>query len=157
MVDLLCRAGLLNEAKELIELNKGMEFSVPMWGALLEASARLGNISMGEYTAKHLIELDQNDTRCYVSLSNLYSREGRWEDAARIRKLMSFCRMEKVPSCSSVEVGSAVNEFSVGRGLNSIDEMEESTFFRIIWGKEEMFDPTLQQHKMLIGIGMIKD
>ncbi|KAL0920099.1 hypothetical protein M5K25_009209 [Dendrobium thyrsiflorum] len=126
MVDLLCRAGLLNEAKELIELNKGMEFSVPMWGALLEASARLGNISMGEYAVKHLIELDQNDTRCYVSLSNLYSREGRWEDASRIRKLMSICRMEKVPGCSSVEVGSVVNEFSVGRGLNIIDEMEES-------------------------------
>ncbi|KAL0924560.1 hypothetical protein M5K25_005398 [Dendrobium thyrsiflorum] len=121
MVDLLCRAGLLNEAKELIELNKGMDFSVPMWGALLEASARLGNISMGEYAAKHLIELDQHDTRCYVSLSNLYSREGMWEDAARIRKLMSICGMEKVPGCSSVEVGSVVNEFSVGRGLNSID------------------------------------
>ncbi|PKU59114.1 Pentatricopeptide repeat-containing protein [Dendrobium catenatum] len=130
-----CRhSGLVEEGRKLFNLMndfygfkptlRGLQCSNV--GALLEASARLGNISMGEYAAKHLMEIDPNDSMCYVSLSNLYSREGRWEDAVRIRKLMSICGMEKVSGCSSVKVGSVVNEFSVGRGLNSIDEKEES-------------------------------
>lgn len=124
MIDLLCRKGLLDEAKELIEANSGMEFTVAMWGALLEASSKFGNIKMGEYAAKHLLELNPNDARCYLSMSNLYSRGQKWEDSLEMRKQMISNGVKKlVPGCSLVEVDGVRHEFSVGSGFNTIDDL----------------------------------
>lgn len=124
MVDLLCRAGLLDEAKGLIEANSGVEFSVAMWGALLEASSRIGNVEMGEYAAKHLLELNPNDARCYVALSNMYSRGQKWDDSLEARKQMRSKGIEKAPGCSLVEVNGVLHEFHVGSGFNSLDQIE---------------------------------
>ncbi|KAJ6810492.1 pentatricopeptide repeat-containing protein-like [Iris pallida] len=123
MVDILCRAGLLDEAKALIEAHSGEEFSVATWGALLDAASRLGNVEMGEYAAKPLLELDPKDTRCYVALSNLYSRGKEWDESAEVRKQMRRRGMEKLPGCSSIEVNGVVHEFQVGSAFNTLDEI----------------------------------
>ncbi|OAY59859.1 pentatricopeptide repeat-containing protein At4g18840 [Manihot esculenta] len=112
MVDLLCRADLLEEARCLIE-TKQMSSSVPMWGALLGASSRLGNLEMGEYAAKHLIELDPFDGSCYIVLSNMYSAAGFYEKAIEVRKTMRDLGLDKVPGSSSIEIDGVVHEFRV--------------------------------------------
>ncbi|KAJ4951071.1 hypothetical protein NE237_027903 [Protea cynaroides] len=121
MVDLLGRADLLDEAKELIEKME-TKSSVPMWGALLGACSRLGNIQMGEYAARHLMELNPNDPSSYVVLSNMYAAAGMNEDAIEVRELMRKLGMEKVPGCSSIEVNGIVHEFRV-----STDTLEETS------------------------------
>ncbi|XP_042505630.1 pentatricopeptide repeat-containing protein At4g18840-like [Macadamia integrifolia] len=121
MVDLLGRAGLLDEAKELIEKME-IKSSVPMWGALLGACSRLGNVEMGEYAAKHLMEMDPNDPSSYVVLSNMYAAAGMNEDAIEVRKRMRNLGIEKVPGCSLIEVNGIVHEFLV-----SSDSLEETS------------------------------
>ncbi|KAK0587754.1 hypothetical protein LWI29_028284 [Acer saccharum] len=113
MVDLLSRADLLEDAKELIETSE-MKSSIPMWGALLGASSRLGNIEMGEYAAKHLMTLDPFDSSCYVVLSNMYSAAGMNEKAIAVRKNMKDHGIEKGPGYSSIEINGVVQEFTVG-------------------------------------------
>lgn len=103
MVDFLGRAGLLDEAKDLIE-SMDVNSSVPMWRALLGACSRLGNIEMGEYAAKHLLELNLSDTSCDVLLSNLYAASGRWDGAIEVRKQMKKIGIEKAPGCSAIKV-----------------------------------------------------
>ncbi|KAH7549469.1 hypothetical protein JRO89_XS13G0036700 [Xanthoceras sorbifolium] len=113
MVDLLSRADLLEEAKVLIETSE-MKSSIPMWGALLGASSRLGNIEMGEYAAKHLMTLNPFDSSCYVILSNMYSAAGMNEKAIAVRKNMKDQGIERGPGYSSIEINGVVQEFTVG-------------------------------------------
>ncbi|KAF2297748.1 hypothetical protein GH714_002553 [Hevea brasiliensis] len=119
MVDLLCRADLLEEARCLIETSQMMS-SVPMWGALLGASYRLGNLVMGEYAAKHLIELNPFDGSCYIVLSNMYSAAGFYEKAIEVRKMMRDQGLDKVPGTSSIEIDGVVHEFRVSSNCPEI-------------------------------------
>jgi len=75
MVDLLCRVDLLEEARDLIDSSQAsqMKSSVPMWGSLLGASCRLKNVVMGEYAAKHLLQLDPFDGSCYTVIQLVLS------------------------------------------------------------------------------------
>ncbi|XP_023003968.1 pentatricopeptide repeat-containing protein At4g21065-like [Cucurbita maxima] len=111
MVDLLGRAGLLEEALELIE-SMSMEPDPIIWRALLCACRVHGNTKMGEYTIRRLIELEPNNGENYVLLSNLYSRERRWIEVGKLRGMMSLRGIEKVPGCSSIEINNAVYEFT---------------------------------------------
>ncbi|RZC48713.1 hypothetical protein C5167_017145 [Papaver somniferum] len=60
MVDLLGRAGALEEAEELIE-DMPMEPDVATWGALLGACEKHGNTDMGERIGTKLIERNQRE------------------------------------------------------------------------------------------------
>lgn len=112
MVDLLGRAGLLNEAKNLI---KAMPISpdAVVWGSLLAACKVHGNIEMGKYAAEKLLEIDPWNSGPYVLLSNMYAELGRWGDVVKVRKLMRQQGVTKQPGCSWIEVDSRVNVFLV--------------------------------------------
>ncbi|KAF3790702.1 Pentatricopeptide repeat-containing protein [Nymphaea thermarum] len=113
MVDLLGRAGLLEEAYDFI---KGMPLAphTGVWGALLGACKIHGNIELAECAIKHLIELDKEDGGYCAILSNIYAKAGRWDDVAKVRALMKERGIEKKPGCSSIEVDGKVHEFGVG-------------------------------------------
>ncbi|KAJ8644783.1 hypothetical protein MRB53_006531 [Persea americana] len=113
MVDLLGRAGKLDEALSLI---KGMpiEPGVSVWGALLGACRIHNNIELGGYSAEKLFELDPKDAGYYVLLSNLYAVAGRWGDVKRVRELMKAKGLQKPPGCSWVDLDGNVHEFYVG-------------------------------------------
>ncbi|XP_011627497.2 pentatricopeptide repeat-containing protein At2g29760, chloroplastic-like [Amborella trichopoda] len=112
MVDLLGRAGLLNEAYELI---KGMpiEPHVGVWGALLGACKIHGNVELAELSFERLLELDQRDGGYSAILSNIYANAGRWGDFARVREMMRERMIYKEPGCSSIEINGEVHEFGV--------------------------------------------
>jgi pentatricopeptide repeat protein len=112
MVDLLGRAGLLEEAEELIN-SMPMEADAVVWGALFFACRTHGNVMMGEMAALKLLELDPNDSGIYVLLANMYGEANMWEEARNVRKMMMERGVEKTPGCSSIEVNGIVNEFIV--------------------------------------------
>ncbi|KAL8549729.1 hypothetical protein ACS0TY_008538 [Phlomoides rotata] len=99
MVDLLGRNGLMEEALELIN-SLSIELGANIWGALLGASRVHGNVEVGCWAAEHLLELKPEHSGYYVVLSNLYAEAGRWDEADRVRKLMSVRRVKKNPGCS---------------------------------------------------------
>ncbi|KAG9454804.1 hypothetical protein H6P81_007708 [Aristolochia fimbriata] len=113
MVDLLGRAGLLDEAMDLIE-KMPRSSSVSVWAALLGACRIHGNLRLGELACKRILEIEPDHDGAYVLLSNIYAKFGRWEDVSRLRKLMKDAGVEKEPGCSSVEVDGVVHEFLVG-------------------------------------------
>ncbi|XP_059656361.1 pentatricopeptide repeat-containing protein At2g13600-like [Cornus florida] len=112
MVDLLGRAGCLNEAKKLIE-------SIPMqpdgvvWGSLLAACKIHGNLELGKFVAEKLLEIDPENSGPYVLLSNMYAELGRWRDVTRVRKLMRQRGIVKQPGCSWIEIQGQVHNFMV--------------------------------------------
>ncbi|URE08701.1 Pentatricopeptide repeat-containing protein [Musa troglodytarum] len=87
MVDLLSRAGFLEEAREFIREMPVKANSV-VWGALLGGAKVHKNIKMGEEAIRHLVELDPLNDGYYVVLSNIYADAGRWEDVAKVRRMM---------------------------------------------------------------------
>ncbi|KAK2979549.1 hypothetical protein RJ640_027413 [Escallonia rubra] len=99
MVDLLGRAGLLDEAKEVVE-GMPMKPNVVIWGCLMGACEKYGNVMMAEWVAKHLIELEPWNDGAYVVLSNIYACKGLWDDVDRIRGIMKERNLAKFPGYS---------------------------------------------------------
>ncbi|GKV33224.1 hypothetical protein SLEP1_g41754 [Rubroshorea leprosula] len=112
MVDLLGRAGCLDEAKNLIE-TMPMEPDAVIWGSLLGACKVRRNITMGKYVAEKLLEIDPSNSGPYVLLSNMYAEIGRWGDVVKVRKLMRKQGVIKEPGCSWIEIQGYVNVFMV--------------------------------------------
>eukprot|EP00249_Psilotum_nudum_P015806 c25527_g3_i3 orf=2-223(+) len=72
MIDLLGRAGHLDEAEQLIST---MPFEPPptAWISLLGACRIYGDVEQGVCIAEHIFELDSKIAAPYVLLSNIYA------------------------------------------------------------------------------------
>ncbi|CDP03272.1 unnamed protein product [Coffea canephora] len=99
MVDLLGRGGLLDEARVMVE-EMQMKPNVVIWGCLMGASEKYGAVEMGEWVAKHLLELEPWNDGVYVVLSNIYASNDLWEEVERIRGIMKERKLAKIPAYS---------------------------------------------------------
>jgi pentatricopeptide repeat protein len=113
MVDLLGRAGLLDEAQNFIQ-KMPIQPDAGVWGALLGACRIHGNVDLGECIAKQLLELESEDAGHYVLVSNIYAAAGRWDDVSRMRTLMKKRELKKTPGYSFIEVNNRTHAFVVG-------------------------------------------
>jgi len=114
MVDMLGRAGRLEEALQLAEAMP-MEPNGGVWGALLGACRIHKNPEIAQIAANHLFRLEPNGIGNYILLSNTYALAGRWDDVSRLRKLMREKGLKKNPGCSWVEAQKGViHEFYAG-------------------------------------------
>lgn len=102
MVDLLGRAGLLDEAKLMVE-GMPMKANVVIWGCLMGACEKYGNVKMGEWVGKHLIELEPGNDGVFVALSNIYASHGMWKEVERFRQVMKETKLAKIPAYSLPE------------------------------------------------------
>ncbi|KAK4374050.1 hypothetical protein RND71_004727 [Anisodus tanguticus] len=118
MVDILGRAGLLEEAEGVIR-SMTMKPDAVIWGSLLSACRTHGNMALARWSAQNLLELDPNESSAYVLMANMYAASGHFEEAVDERILMKEIQIEKEPGCSSVEVNGEVHEFASGRKLDS--------------------------------------
>ncbi|EYU20789.1 hypothetical protein ABFS82_11G012600 [Erythranthe guttata] len=122
LVDLLGRAGLLEEAKKVIN-EMPMRADVGVLGALLGACRIHGNIDIAEEIGKQVIELEPENSGRYVLLANLYAKAGRYDEVASIRKLMNDRGVKKVAGFSMIEFEGTVSEFIAG-GRNHLHAKE---------------------------------
>ncbi|KAL2557109.1 Pentatricopeptide repeat-containing protein [Forsythia ovata] len=113
MVDLLGRAGCLNEAMDVIN-NMPMEADAIVWGSLMGACRTHGNLDLAEVAAKKLLELEPKNAGPCILLSNIYASKGKWSDVARLRKNMRYRKVNKSPGCSWIEVEKKVHMFTGG-------------------------------------------
>ncbi|XP_042383489.1 pentatricopeptide repeat-containing protein At4g39530-like [Zingiber officinale] len=113
MVDLLGRAGLLNDAKEMI-LRMPMEPDKSTWAALLGASRNHIDIDIGRFAAERLFELDPANSGHYRLMANLYASAGRWKEADKMWKLMKERRAMSEPASSWIEIGNQIQVFHAG-------------------------------------------
>ncbi|KAI3469505.1 hypothetical protein Pfo_026168 [Paulownia fortunei] len=101
MVDLLGRAGRLQEAEELIK-SMPMKADVIIWGTLLAACKMYGNTDIGERAAENLAKVEPSHGPSRVLLSNLYADVGRWDDAFLVRRAMQRGKLSRSPGYSGV-------------------------------------------------------
>ncbi|KAK4793854.1 hypothetical protein SAY86_011848 [Trapa natans] len=103
MVDLLGRAGQLHEAKCFIQ-SMPIKPDSTVWGALLGACRKYGNLEIGREAAEKLFALEPNNSGNYILLSNMYSRMGLPKEADEIRRLMGLSMVRKEIGCSWIDV-----------------------------------------------------
>ncbi|XP_045793354.1 putative pentatricopeptide repeat-containing protein At5g52630 [Trifolium pratense] len=129
LVDLLGRAGKLNEAVKVIE-EMPMEPTESVLGALLTGCRIHGNTELASYVADRVSELGSVSSGLQVLLSNAYAAAGRWEEAARARKTLRDKGIKKETGLSWVEEGNRVHTFAAGdrshaKTLEIYDKLEE--------------------------------
>lgn len=117
VVDLICRAGRLGEALELIR-NMPVKPLGSVWGALLSGCRQHNNVILAELAVKELLVLQDGNVAegdsAYVQLSNIYLAAHKVDDARRVRKMIGDRGVKKTPGCSAIEVDGEVNRFYSG-------------------------------------------
>ncbi|KAK7392625.1 hypothetical protein VNO78_21069 [Psophocarpus tetragonolobus] len=113
VVDLLGRAGRLEEAVDLIRSMK-VKPDGAVWGALLGACKIHKNVEVAELAFQHVVELEPTNIGYYVLLSNIYTDANNLEGILRVRVLMRERKLRKDPGYSYVEYKGKVHLFYSG-------------------------------------------
>ncbi|EOA23620.1 hypothetical protein CARUB_v10016818mg [Capsella rubella] len=120
MVSLVSKAGLLDEALELIEQSPPENNQGELWRTLLSACVNTRNLQIGLYAAEQILKLDPEDTATHILLSNLYAVNGRWEDVAEMRRKIRGLASAKDPGLSWIQVNNNNTQvFSSGDQSNT--------------------------------------
>lgn len=105
MVDLLGRAGLLDEAEEFLKHGPRKGDSV-MWSSLLRSCRIHGNAIVGRSAAEMLMELKPEDPAAYLQASSFYSEIGELEISMQIREIAFARRIKRELGYSLIKVNS---------------------------------------------------
>lgn len=116
IIDLLSRAGMVEEAENFIEEKMGglAGSDVNVWGALLSACRIYKNVEIGNRVWKKLADMGVADCGTHVLSYNIYKEAGWDVEANRIRTMISEGGMKKKPGCSIIEISNVVEEFLAG-------------------------------------------
>nr|UPT48813.1 pentatricopeptide repeat protein AaPPR849 [Agave angustifolia] len=96
IVDLLGRAGLVEEAREVVK-TMPIEPDLVVWRALLSACKVHRRVEIGEEVGKRLLQLEKARKKAtdggrscedFIALSNVYALAERWEDVEMVREVM---------------------------------------------------------------------
>jgi hypothetical protein len=113
MVDLLGRAGKIDEASKIIETHQ-LNSDARVYGPLLSAcKMHESETDFAEIAAKKLINMEPKNAGNYVLLSNIYAAAGKWDKVAKMRSFLRDRGLKKTPGCSWVELNGQVHEFRV--------------------------------------------
>lgn len=112
MVDLLCKAGLLEDALELIQSMR-MEPNAIIWGAVLGGSKLYKNLDIAQVAANKLMVLEPNNSGYYSLLVSMHADANRWGEVAKARSAMKELGVEKsCPGSSWIEMESKIHQFA---------------------------------------------
>jgi pentatricopeptide repeat protein len=111
MVDLLGRAKLLREAVDLIE-SMHLGPNVAIWGSLLAACWMHGDLKLGAFAAKKVLELDPNHDGASVLLSKIHAKSGSWNDAEEVREVMKLQGVSKETGSSWMDLNDPNHELA---------------------------------------------
>ncbi|KAL5582261.1 hypothetical protein UlMin_014703 [Ulmus minor] len=105
MVDILGRAGLLNEAFEFVDKME-IEPNAIVWRTLLGACRIHGNVELGRQANEQLLRMRKSESGDYVLLSNIFASQGEWDGVEKVRKSMDDSGVIKEAGCSLIEANS---------------------------------------------------
>ncbi|KAK9705703.1 hypothetical protein RND81_07G076500 [Saponaria officinalis] len=113
MVDLFGRAGQLEKALYFIE-NMPVKAGSVEWGALLGACMTHKDLALARKAADKLLELDPENVGYYVLLSNIYSADQNFGQAASVRQMAKKKNLSKSPGCTLIELDETPYVFTCG-------------------------------------------
>ncbi|KAF3441081.1 hypothetical protein FNV43_RR19367 [Rhamnella rubrinervis] len=174
MVDLLGRAGLLKEAKELIE-KMPLAPNAVILGALLNACRIHRHFQLGKQVGKLLVEVDPAHRGRYIHLASMHAAAGEWNQAVKVRRQMKDWGVSKLPGCSVISLNGIVHQFIAGDDSHPNKEEIYHTWAQMLGRlKQEGYKPetgdllldledeeketAIQQHseKLAIAFGLIR-
>ncbi|KAF5203834.1 Pentatricopeptide repeat-containing protein [Thalictrum thalictroides] len=112
MVDLLGRAGYLDEAFEMVQ-NMVIPPDSIIWGTLLSACRIHRSVDLADKISRFILSSPHPNLGFCILLSNIYASAGRWKDVARVRKLVKEKGIKKPFGCSWIEVDGVIHRFLV--------------------------------------------
>lgn len=101
MIDLFGRTGHLKEIKDFLYVN-GIDHLKEVWKTYLSSCWLHKNVEMTNWVSKKLLELDPRQPDPYLLISNTYSANEVWEEAAKLRGLMQEKEVRKLPGQSRI-------------------------------------------------------
>ncbi|XP_021889125.1 pentatricopeptide repeat-containing protein At4g04370 [Carica papaya] len=110
LIDLLCRAGRVEEAYEFYKKN----FSDPaadVLGILLDACRANKNSKIGDEIAKDVLKLRPADAGNYVQLAHCYASMKRWDGVGEAWMQMRSLGLKKTPAWSLIEISGIITTF----------------------------------------------
>ncbi|XP_077231119.1 pentatricopeptide repeat-containing protein At5g66520-like [Tasmannia lanceolata] len=138
LVDLYMRVGNPDEAfKIIMDMPLGDQSSI--WGALIGIARVYGDIDVGEYLGKRLIELEPYNSNRYLPLMNIYAAAQKWDKYKEMRELMKERRFKKPPDCTLIDLNNVAHEFSIGDRLQP--EIEKIYSALEVWAKNLNLQP----------------
>lgn len=111
MVDLLGRAGYLDEAWDFIQ-RMPLDPDATIWGSLLCSSRIHKNVEYAEMAVKHLFEMEPHNSANYVLMMNLYAMSNRWKDVENVKDLMNRLGVRHGQTWSWISVDHDMHCFS---------------------------------------------
>ncbi|KAG0452585.1 hypothetical protein HPP92_025249 [Vanilla planifolia] len=99
MVDLLCRSGQLDEAKNFIQKYNLGEYSV-VWKALLSACRVHSDMQTARWASEQLVQIQPHEAGSYILLSNACSTKREWVEASKLWSAMKNKGIKKQPGSS---------------------------------------------------------
>lgn len=102
MVDMLARAGMLEEANKFVK-EMPVEPNAVVWRMMINACRVHGNVDLGLSLVSRLIEAKSStSTQDHVISSNLFAEAGRWDDVLHERNTITARKCSKVAGKSSI-------------------------------------------------------
>ena len=86
IVDTLGRAGHFEKAMLVIETMLTSDYP-PLWGALLGACRKWGNVELGRLAFNNAIQLDKGNAAAYACMATIFAGAGMHEDAKKIEAM----------------------------------------------------------------------
>ncbi|CAJ1827083.1 unnamed protein product [Sphenostylis stenocarpa] len=118
MVDLLGRAGCLDEAEKLIQ-TMPYDANGIILSSFLFACGYFNDVLRAERVLKEVVKMDEDVAGNYVMLRNMYATEQRWRDVEDVKQMMKRRGTSKEVAYSVIEVDGSFREFVAGNYLHS--------------------------------------
>lgn len=103
MVDLLCRAELVNDAFAFV-VSMPLKPDIIIWRTLIGACRDQGNINLARQAVDYITDSEPVDSGNLILKSNLYAMIGDWDSVQEVRSYMRCMEVAKQqPACSYIE------------------------------------------------------
>ncbi|XP_078442409.1 putative pentatricopeptide repeat-containing protein At3g47840 [Wolffia australiana] len=138
MVDLLCRAGALEMAEAVAgSLPPGVEDDGVVWAMVLRACRSGGQAEKGRQAAEKVLVAQPRCAGTHVELCNMYAAEGRWREAAAVRKTMREKGVRKETGSSWITVSGDVAVFAAADRRHGETEKIYATLDALVqWARQ---------------------
>ncbi|KAK3124672.1 hypothetical protein QOZ80_7BG0590440 [Eleusine coracana subsp. coracana] len=158
MVDILARAGFIEEALDVVAGMDCRPDSI-IWRSLLDACCkRNAGLELSEAMAKLALDVpDDAVSGVYVLLSRVYASAQRWNDVGKIRQLMNEDGFKKEPGFSSIEMDGSVHQFVAG---DTSHPQSEQIYMKLEEIQQRLtsagYKPDLSEAAMVAGVDCTK-
>ncbi|PRQ41568.1 putative tetratricopeptide-like helical domain-containing protein [Rosa chinensis] len=113
LIDLLGRAGRLDEAYQIIQRTPQIREDVDLLSTLFFACRLHGDQDLGVKIARLLIEKNPDDPSTYIMLSHSLASGNKWNEVRKVRLKMKELGLRKNPGCSWIEINERIQPFFV--------------------------------------------